>query len=422
MRSRIPHATRIAVLLLPVVATLACNPLRLPFLGSRPYGSTMTEEELQNELAGYAVRFGAIVRNAAEDIMVATDQRSIRRRTLLWRMKMIPPVQTAAFLESPKEGYLRLLGIAMAQTLYLREGDGRELFGANQSIAINAAIQLQDDAVQVGRSFLTPERQARVMAEVEAIVAKYPITGREFSLQRVVDARAKIKSSESLMAVLTLPLAPFRALEGVDNGAEAIRDFNQTARQVSVIVSQLPEEMRTQMELLLYDLEDRETLGQALAAIESMSASARSASESIERLPADIQTSLTASQGALKEVNQALLTAREVLGPLAQATENVKLAGDAWAPIFADDQVGEPKGRPFDVLDWKATVAEIGTSAAELRALAGEIRLLTSGGNPLDAAVDHATWRGAQLVALFFALLVAYRLFTARLDRARRGA
>jgi len=256
------------------------------------------------------------------------------------------------------------------------------------------------------------------MKDVEDLAAKYPIVGRDFSLQRVVDARAKLVHSESLMGVLTFPLAPFKALEGVDSGAEAIRDFNVTARQFSLIVAQLPDQLRTQMELLLYDVEDRQTVIETVAAMQAMADSAERASKSIEGLPADIQKSLADSQGALQEANKALLTAKEVMVPLGQVTDNLKLAGDAWGPILAKDP-NAPPSRPFDIEEWKNAAAQVGTSANELRALATEINTMT-GGMQLEAAVDHATWRAAQLVALFFALLVVYRLFAWRLGRTRR--
>jgi hypothetical protein len=258
-----------------------------------------------------------------------------------------------------------------------------------------------------------------VRAEVEAIVVANPIVGRDFSLQRVVHAGSQLQSNESLLGVLTLPLAPFKALEGVDSGARAISNFNVTAEQFSLIVSQLPGQLRAEMELLLYDVEDRETVVRSVAAMEAMSASAESASRSIEALPAELQKSLADSQGALQEANRALLTAKEVLVPLTQVTDNLKLASDAWGTVLARDP-NEPPSRPFDIEEWQSAAAQIGTSAEQLRALAVEINTLT-GGTQLDAAVDHAAWRAAQLVGLFFGLLLVYRLVTARLVRTHRG-
>ena len=399
-----------------------CGSLRLPFTGeSSILGNRITEKELRSEIGGFATRFAGIVGSAAEDISDATDQRVIRKRTLLWRMRMIPAAQAAAFSDSAQEGYLRALGLSITQRLYFTEGDGRALFGAQQSIAVDAANALEQDALQIGALFLSPEKQQQVKADVEALARKNPIVGRDFSLQRVRSVSQQAASSASLMSVLTFPLAPFKALEGVDSGAAAIRDFNATADVFSRIVAQLPAQIRAESELLLYDVEDRETVIHSVAAIETMAASAQRASESIERLPAEIQKSLADSKGAIQEANQALLTARDILVPLTQVSENVKLAGASWAALFPKRRDGEPPGRPFDVREWQSAATQIGTSAGELRALAVEINTLT-GGTKLEAAVDHATWRAAQLLALFFALLVGYRLLAWRLGRGSRGA
>ena len=410
----------VTLLLMATIAATGCGSLRLPFTGEPPlFGTSMTEESLRSAIGGFATRFGGVVGSAAEDISEATDQRSIRRRTLLWRMRMIPAAQAAAFSDPAQEGYLRALGISVAQRLYLTEGDGRALFGAQQSIAVDAANIIEEDALQIGAQFLSPDNQQQVKADVEALARKNPIVGRDFSLQRVQSVSLAAASSQSLMSVLTLPLAPFTALRGVDSGAAAIRDFNATANVFSRIVAQLPAQIRAESELLLYEVEDRDTMIRSVAAIETMAASAQRASESIERLPADIQKSLADSKGAIQEANQALLTARDILVPLTQVSENVKLAGDSWAALFPKKKEGEPPGRPFDVREWQSAAAQIGTSAGELRALAVEINTLT-GGTKLEAAVDHAAWRGAQLVALFFALLVGYRLLAWRLGRGSR--
>lgn len=425
MPDRVASATRIAALLLAVTTTLACGSFRLPFSlpfmsgSSRMYGSTMTEDELRNELSGYAARFGAYVSDASEDIASESPDRAIRRRTLIWQMKMIPPVQEAAFADTAQEGFLRVLGLAIAQDQYLSTGEGRNLFGAQQHIAVEAAEWLRDDAKDIAARLLPPDKLAKVMEEVTALVDKNPIVGRDFSLQRIVQARTKLSTSSSLMGVLTLPLAPFKALEGVDSGAESIRDFNVTARQFSLIVAQLPDQLRTQMELFLYDVEDRQTVIESVAAMQAMADSAQRASLAIEKLPADLQKSLADSKSALEEANKALLTAKDVMAPLALTSENLKLASDVWGKVLERDP-NEPPGRPFDIREWKETAAQIGTSANELRAFATEIQTISGGaGTPLEAAIDRLSLRAAQLVALFFALLVAYRLLAWRLGRAR---
>jgi hypothetical protein len=107
----------------------------------------------------------------------------------------------------------------------------------------------------------------------------------------------------------------------------------------------------------------------------------------------------------------------------------VQEAGAAWAGIVRRD--GEPRseGRPFDVTEWESAAREIAGAGARLAVLTAELRALVES-QQLDAALSHvsttvelaetsaqdvvdaAAWRGLQLLAAFFVLLVAYRLLS----------
>ena len=83
-------------------------------------------------------------------------------------------------------------------------------------------------------------------------------------MQGIEAAVAQVPKQGAFAWLINLPMSPFRALEGVSSGAAAIREFNQTALQLTNRVALLPQQIRWQMELLLYDVEDRETVIQAL--------------------------------------------------------------------------------------------------------------------------------------------------------------
>ena len=88
MRSDVTHATRLAAILLALSTTLACGTFRLPFMGGQSdmSSSSMTEDDLRNELSGYAARFGATVSDAAEDIkaILSGREKSEQVRIIRW--------------------------------------------------------------------------------------------------------------------------------------------------------------------------------------------------------------------------------------------------------------------------------------------------------------------------------------------------
>ena len=414
---KLPRAGLASLILLAGCSGL---PFRMPFTGPKGIERGFTLQDLQLELAAYARRFDALVSSASDEISDAAASRLVRKRALLWQLRMVPVVEQAAYVTNPRAAYLYTLAVAVMQRRYLEDGDGRALFGDQQEIALEAARQLEDDAVGIGRSFLTRSELKRVTGEVDELAARYPIRGKEFAYQGALGVTESLERSQSLQSLLTLPLAPFRALEGVDSGAQAIHDFNQTARRFSDVVARLPEQMRGEAQLLLYDVEDRETVTQLLAAFEEVAASATRVSEVAARLPQDLRGALAETGAPLEQARDVLAEAQALAGPLDATAEKLRLASADWRAVLGDREARErtqqPGERPFDVREWESAAQAIGEAAVRLDALALRLDGM-AGGEGLRTVVDRAAWRAAQLLVLLFVLLLAYRALASRLVR-----
>ena len=165
--------------------------------GSRGETTEYTEQDLHEDLAGYAARYSSITSAAADEIADLTDSRRIRRSTLVWKLRMIPLVNDYAFRDDPQEAYVEVLNLVAATRRYLTEGDGREIFGEHKAIAVRAAEELETQAVEIGQRFLGTERIDRLREEIEVMVAENPIRGRDFSVEAVQNALAKVESGDS---------------------------------------------------------------------------------------------------------------------------------------------------------------------------------------------------------------------------------
>ena len=433
-----PVAAALAALLGCVLGA-GCAGLRLPMpslpaaMGGKP---RISQDELRTLLVDFSGRFAASVSEAADDIHDRTRDRGARKRTLLWKIHLIPLAQQEALSPDPREGYVSLLTLVVLQRRYLTEGSGRDLFGELQPVAVAAARGLEDDARQLGTQFLAPAELERVTGEVEELAHRRPVYGREFDVQDARLVIAEVQTSAAFDWVWSIPLSPFRALEGVSSGAQAIHEFNETAWAFSQIVEGLPQQMRWQSELLLYDVEDRETLVAGLATFQSLAESASRASAAVEALPEHLRLALAESEGTLVRANEVLASAQALVGPLNETAQHVQQAGLSWAGIFQRDG-DQPEGRPFDVTEWERAAREIATAGARLAELTGELRTLVES-QQLDAALGHvsttveraetsaqgvvdgAAWRGLQLLVAFFVLLVAYRLLSPLLPGPRK--
>lgn len=398
-------------------------PFRVPFTG-RGVDRGLSQEELSIELDAYSTRFGGLVSTAAEEIASATDDSAVRRRALLWNQRLPPAVNEAAFLGNPQRSYVRVLTIAVMMKRYLKIGDGSNLFGPSQPVAIDVATVLEADALAIGSRFLTPSELEGVRNEVEDLAARFPIQGTQFSLVRARQAVQAVPTSNALTYVISLPLAPFRALQGVDSGAAAIRDFNQTARRFATIAAALPETLRAEMQLLLLDAEELRAVRQGLSSFEQAAASAERASLAIERLPDDlraaldqeIRSMLAESQGtvgeaarAVGQASQAVVDARALAAPLQETATQLREASVLWREILGPRTPRGPDQRPFDVREWESAARTIGATTAEIRGLTAAIHDFAA-----DADLDGLFLRGVALIVVFFAVLLLYRVLSAR--------
>jgi hypothetical protein len=432
-----------AAISIGVAALLAtgCASLRARLPGTAP--TSYTEQDLRSDLDDYAGEFLRSVGAAADRISEQATERVVRKRALVWRARIAPMIQEAAYRDDPQEAFVDTVTLAASQHAYLTDGDGKELFRAQQPIAVETATQLVESLREIGQRFLSPKQLETVEAQVREMTARYRIQGTDFSAPAFSQSVTKAQSFADLRWIVNIPMSPVRALEGVGSGAAAIHDFNQTAERFSAVVAQLPAQLRWELEILTYDLEDRDTVVQGLAAFESVAESVKLFSDTVAALPEDLRVSLGDTQAMIASVDEALAKAHEVAGPLAAAAEQLRLASASWEHVLArgDGEQAQRPGRPFDIREYEATALEIQRAAASLQGLAVELRTLsesegvaatlgelgTTVGTTVDRArtsadelVDAAAWRALQLLVVFFVLLVVYRLWSARLGR--RGA
>ena len=401
--------------------------------------SGFTEEDLRQALAEFASRFASVVEGATELTSEETRDRLIRRRALLLQMNAIPLIQEIAFQPDVQQAYVSTLSLVVMIRQFVTDGAGKDSLGPQQHIVVDAIQQLEADLLAIAGKFLSPPQVARMLEEVEAFARARPIQPG-FAVQGMEAAVAAVPTQSALGWLVDLPMSPFRALEGVSSGAAAIREFNQTALELTQRVALLPQQLRWQLELLLYDVEDRETVLRSLELMQGIEQSAQRASLAVESLPANLATSLEDSRGALADANRTLAEARALVEALDPTVERIRATGEVWATLVRGDGTQRPAdtepGRPFDIREWESTAREVAQAAGSLQALAAELRTL-SDTQPSSGAVaelraaadgaeqrarallDLAFWRLGALLLLFFALLALYRV---TLGRPRRDS
>jgi len=417
---RSPRALWLAALLLtgPVACvdlTQRIGRLRIPGVE----GGT-TEADLRRGLGSWTSTFASLVTAASDGIRTASKLRETRRNTLLWQLRIIPLARQAAYLPDVQQAYVAVLALANAQHAYLTTGEGRALFGEQQSIAVDAAKALEDDVFDIGKAFLSERQIARLQAQVDDLVAKHPIRG-SFAADALVTGLSDSTTAGGVFSwVVDLPMVPFRALSGVTDTAQAVNDFNETARAFTETMNELPHQTRWELELLLYDAEELDSLERALGAGEAVALAADRISAVAENLPeqlgAELAARLEQARATITELDAALARAEGMSGPLVHVSDRVGAASAQWTALLTEMRAGDGEsGRPFDVREYESAAGQIADTTQELRALVSELKSLDPAAS--RRVLDAAAWRAALLIGLFFAGLITYRVVATRLRR-----
>lgn len=443
--------------------------------GERDVGR-ITQEELRDKLEQYQDLFEAIVRRACDEILAKDNSRRLKRLTLLWQMRILPMSRGALDQDNPVGGLLDLATLCARQKQYFDTGDGKDLFGPHQEIAVRAADEAIEGIEKIAALVFTPEQRVEARARVRQFAEEYPLSG-EFSGSAVRVTRERVQDSV-LQGILSIPLTPFRWLGGVDHTAQAIKGFTVVAARLTEVVEGLAADARLQMQLLLLEAEDLEAIRSALDSLARLAASSERLASTAESLPenvrkelvvafeevearqAELRTTIRDTRDLAERVDAAaksLAGAAEAIGTMVadfrsedpSAIDAARANGAASQPLRPLDasasKPGQLAGRTqtaakFDINDYTRMSESVEAAAKELRALAGEIdtvansealvhrlsdldarmnRLLVETEAKTAAATDHAVWRLVQL-ALFVCLLAfAYRWVVRRYFPAR---
>ncbi len=442
--------------------------------GERDEGG-ITQEELRDKLDQYQDLFEALVRRACDEIVAGDNSRRTKRLTLLWQMRILPMSRNALDQDNPVGSLLDLATLCARQKQYLETGDGKDLFGPHQPVAVRAADEAAAELEKIAALVFSPQQLAEARARVRQFGEEYPLRG-EFSGSAVRVTRERVEDSV-LQGILAIPLTPFRWLGGVDHTAQAIKGFTVVAARLTEVVEGLAADARLQMQLLMLEMEDLEAVRSALDSVARLAASSERLASTAESLPESIRKELVVAfdeiEAKQSELRKTIRDTRDLAERVDSAGNSLSGAADAIAAMVAsfrrpgpavpeaghgsdaggsqsDARPGPPEvrnlpgaalseqgpaSRPFDINDYARMSESVEAAAKELRALAGEIdtvaqsealmqrmqdletrmnRLLAETQGRAVAATDHAAWRLAQLLVLGLVLALAYRWLARR--------
>lgn len=426
-------------------------------------GSIVSREELRERLDQFYDVFSTTIQRAGDQLIELRTSRRAHRLTLLWQMRILPMARNALDQDDVLHGFLDLWTLCLRQQYYLTEGEGRKLFGKDQQIAIDAANECEKEMESVAGLIMARDMVDRAAERVRKLAAENPLRG-EFSGVGVHTKHAEAQQDEVLKGILTIPLAPFRWLGGVDETAQAIKGFTAVADRLTDIVRGFTADARLQAELFVLEVEELRSVKSALHSFNRLSKSSERLAITADAFPPRLREEFGGMLDDLDRdrpgVNKTLESTRSIVDQLEPTGKSVSAAGDSLAgaakaiedmvasfrtptadPMALDGDTNLPTtaparaGRPFDVTEYGDAADSVSKAAKELQVVIADLRGLAADESlvqrveritkgveevvgrsqlQVNQMTDHAFWRLVQVVLLVLLIVVIYKLATTR--------
>ena len=445
----------IFLLVITVITHLVCL---APVRGAEKEDLVKAITRLNESTTGFTF----IIENASDKIVEQADERKIKRNAVIWKVRTIEKLKQTLFEDDPYNIIIDQWTLVVQTKQFFQTDAGKKMFGRWQPIALAAYDEIQLHIHNSAKRFFPAKQIPQIHRQLEEWAKRNPIK----DALAITDVRPEIvvepgkKPLIDLNPLLKLSGKPFLTLTGLSKTERDLTQVKLLLAKAAVIAEFLPRQIRWETELMLYDVESRETVEVALAEFQKVSNAFKKLTDTVDGLPeefrktlddtfkqidkrqGDLQETITQARELTKDTNitidkskETLESAEKVAVAFERLTTSVTEAGKAWeatgkafGELGSDDPPDGTKSEPFKIEDYTRAAESFKGAATEIRALTQELNTLIrddslsttvavtkQGGIEL---IDHIWWRALQLVVVICVLAVVYRIFTSRFTRA----
>ncbi|GEM_PF-1469573 len=451
------HVTQAKKTILGLLMTLLCvcqgclqSPRPMP-IRADIVAPSLDQEALKNELDRFEDMFIQIIKQATAQIEQEYPDLDTKRTNLLVNTRLSSAIRTFADAASPVVGLVENWELCVRLCSYFDEGQGQSLYRQTQPALRRAVQQARDEIERVAGVYLPPDLFEETRRHVYQFAKDNPIEGTMGNLV-VYATSSETETFNPFKKVLSIPMAPIRAMEGVDKTAVAIDRFTDSANRFNDILNAMPESVRWEMLLFLYDLQSSEMIRSLLQHMEAFNANSRQLVDLAEKLPEDVRNELSilidqveqkqkSIQDTLRLVEAASNSLNTTAASLQQTASSWQLAADSttqtlrvWQAISEQSSSTPSTSEPIRPEDIQKAATEIQNATRELRLLMSDLQALTqsegvnqiqdavhrnilAGQASAQAVVDHLAWRQIQILCGVFVVWLAVRLIGRRSNK-----
>jgi len=224
---------------------------------------TYNSEELRLQINNFAIRYTGIIEEAADKIISQTNDPQIKQNALLWKINSIPAISEVIFIIEPFAALVDTWAFCLQMIQFFEEGNGKDLFGDHQSIAVNASYKIENEIRTIVKKGIIDEDLSYAESHMLPWVKENPIENLGFTRQSTINMTAKYIADRN------------RTLAASVGGME--QTLNDLSMRLNIYYDQLPKLATWRVEYLANKLMSYER-------IDSLNANFDSITKSVERI------------------------------------------------------------------------------------------------------------------------------------------
>jgi hypothetical protein len=371
---------------------------------------SITPAALQARVMRFADIYAATVAQACDDVTAQTTNSDVCLAVLRWKLGQATSAFTDATGQNSAVNALDMLVLTTMARMVIEEY-GVPTYGDVILPLLETQRSLETNAWTLAGGVLTPTQQQELRDLIKEWRAKNPnqhyigpVRFREFVSDLGKTPTKATTKSGSLFSLLYLD--PFA---GLDPTAAAIEETRELGERAMYYSQRMPMLLSWQVEVLAYQLAEQPGSKQVLNDANRLAASAEIFAQTAQQLPqlvndqrqAAIQQVFDGLNSSGDKSRELLADARLTLNAASEAATNINAGIKSLdefvryvSPTNAVSTSSSTNSRPFNVLDYGTSAAQIAVAANNLTALLAAINQST----PQLAQISRQTTEDASRV------------------------
>lgn len=222
------------------------SPLMKKLAAEKQAAIRMSPEELSMRIIELSELYASTIEGAADDIIKGSSDPDIQRQALLWKLNTIPAVYRSAFYADPLVAFFDLWIFSVQMSNYFEQGPGKESFGQWHVVAQEASRKLESRTMDMAMIIGDEERISIPRTFVAQWAADHPMKSSQYFRESVIPTAAGMAAGQQIGGLRT-----------VGSIAYTIDDIT---RQITALNTQLPKQLRRELQLLAQDILDKDAL------------------------------------------------------------------------------------------------------------------------------------------------------------------